>query len=125
MIRLLNVPEVYISAFIVVFAYVGAFALRQSMSDVWIMTAFGVLGFFMIRGGYPLAPLVLGAILGPLAERYFQTTMIRNANDWTVFFTRPLSAALLAISLAVFALLGYRTFRDSRRARAAIEQAGA
>jgi putative tricarboxylic transport membrane protein len=122
MIRLLNVPEVYIAAFIVVFAYVGAFALRQSMSDVWIMTAFGVLGFFMLRGGYPMAPLVLGAILGPLAERYFQTTMIRNANDWTVFFTRPLSAALLAISLAVFTLLGYRAWRDSRRTRAAIEQ---
>jgi putative tricarboxylic transport membrane protein len=125
MIRLLNVPEVYIAAFIVVFAYVGAFALRQSMSDVWIMTAFGVIGFFMIRGGYPLAPLVLGAILGPLAERYFQTTMIRNANDWTVFFTRPLSAALLAITLAVFVLLAYRAVRDSRRARAAIDQAGA
>jgi putative tricarboxylic transport membrane protein len=95
------------------------------MSDVWIMTAFGVLGFFMLRGGYPLAPLVLGAILGPLAERYFQTTMIRNANDWTVFLTRPLSAALLAIALAVFLLLAYRAVRDSRRARAALEKAAA
>jgi putative tricarboxylic transport membrane protein len=123
MIRLLNVPEVYIAAFIVVFAYVGAFALRQSMSDVWIMTAFGVLGFFMLRGGYPLAPLVLGAILGPLAERYFQTTMIRNANDWTVFFTRPLSAVLLTIAFAVFLLLAYRAARDSRRRYMAGEQA--
>jgi putative tricarboxylic transport membrane protein len=123
LIRLLSVPEVYIAAFIVVFAYVGAFALRQSMSDVFIMTAFGVLGFFMVRAGYPLAPLVLGAILGPLAERYFQTTMIRNANDWTVFFTRPLSAALLAITFAVFLVLTYRAIRDSRVARAAREQA--
>jgi putative tricarboxylic transport membrane protein len=87
------------------------------------MTAFGVLGFFMVRAGYPLAPLVLGAILGPLAERYFQTTMIRNANDWTVFFTRPLSAALLAITFAVFLVLTYRAIRDSRVARAAREQA--
>jgi putative tricarboxylic transport membrane protein len=123
MIRLLRMPEVYIAAFIVVFAYVGAFALRQSMSDVFIMTAFGVLGFFMVRAGYPLAPLVLGAILGPLAERYFQTTMIRNANDWTVFFTRPLSAALLAITFAVFLVLTYRAIRDSRVTRAAREQA--
>ena len=122
LIRLLNVPEVYVAAFVVLFAYVGAFALRQSISDVWIMTAFGVLGFFMLRGGYPLAPLVLGAILGPLAERYFTTTMIRNANDWTVFFTRPLSAALLAITFAVFALLAYRAIRDSRRARAATDR---
>jgi len=125
MIRLLNVPEVYVAAFIVVFAYVGAFALRQSMSDVWIMTAFGVLGFFMLRGGYPLAPLVLGAILGPLAERYFQTTMIRNANDWTVFFTRPLSAALLAIAFAVFVLLAYRAARDARRRAQAIREEAA
>jgi putative tricarboxylic transport membrane protein len=125
MIRLLNVPEVYVAAFIVVFAYVGAFALRQSMSDVWIMTAFGVLGFFMLRGGYPLAPLVLGAILGPLAERYFQTTMIRNANDWTVFFTRPLSGALLAIAFAVFVLLAYRAARDARRRAQAIREEAA
>ncbi len=122
MIRMLNVPEVYIAAFVVLFAYIGAFALRQSISDVWIMTAFGLLGFFMVRGGYPLAPLVLGAILGPLAERYFNTTMIRNANDWTVFFTRPLSAVLMAVTFAVFALLAYRAIRDSRRARAAMDE---
>jgi putative tricarboxylic transport membrane protein len=122
MIRMLNVPEVYVVAFVVLFAYIGAFALRQSMSDVWIMTFFGILGFFMVRGGYPLAPLVLGAILGPLAERYFATTMIRNANDWTVFFTRPLSLVLLLITFAVFALLAYRAVRESRRARAAMDR---
>ena len=122
MIRLLGVPEVYVAAFVALFAYVGAFALRQSMSDVWIMTAFGVLGFFMLRGGYPLAPLVLGAILGPLAERYFTTTMIRNANDWTVFFTRPLSAVLLVITLAVFIVLAHRAIKESRRTRAAADR---
>jgi putative tricarboxylic transport membrane protein len=121
MIRMLGVPEVYVAAFIVLFAFVGAFALRQSMSDVWIMTGFGILGFFMVRAGYPLAPLVLGAILGPLAERYFQTTMIRNANDWTVFFKRPLSLVLLIVTFAVFCLLAYRAYREHRRAKAAIE----
>lgn len=120
MIRALAMPEVYISAFVVLFAYMGAFALRQSISDVWIMTGFGVLGFFMVRGGYPLAPLVLGAILGPLAERYFNTTMIRSQNDWTVFFTRPLSAALLAITVLTFVLLAYRAIRENRRIQAAL-----
>jgi putative tricarboxylic transport membrane protein len=120
MIRALAMPEVYISAFVVLFAYMGAFALRQSISDVWIMTGFGVLGIFMVRGGYPLAPLVLGAILGPLAERYFNTTMIRSQNDWTVFFTRPLSATLLAICVLTFALLAYRAFRENQRTKAAL-----
>jgi putative tricarboxylic transport membrane protein len=120
MIRALAMPEVYISAFVVLFAYMGAFALRQSISDVWIMTGFGVLGIFMVRGGYPLAPLVLGAILGPLAERYFNTTMIRSQNDWTVFFTRPLSATLLAICVLTFALLAYRAIKENRRTKAVL-----
>jgi putative tricarboxylic transport membrane protein len=122
LIRALAMPEVYIAAFVVLFAYMGAFALRQSISDVWIMTAFGLLGFFMVKGGYPLAPLVLGAILGPLAERYFNTTMIREGNDWTVFFTRPLSAALLAITFATFALLAFRTYRAQRKTKATLER---
>jgi putative tricarboxylic transport membrane protein len=74
----------------------------------------------MVKGGYPLAPLVLGAILGPLAERYFNTTMIRTDNDWTIFFTRPLSATLLAITIATFALLAYRALRAHRRTQATL-----
>jgi putative tricarboxylic transport membrane protein len=122
LIRALAMPEVYIAAFVVLFAYMGAFALRQSISDVWIMTGFGLLGFFMVKGGYPLAPLVLGAILGPLAERYFNTTMIRSNNDWTLFFTRPLSGALLAIALAAFALLAYRAVRENRKTKETLER---
>ena len=122
MIRALAMPEVYIAAFVVLFAYMGAFALRQSISDVWIMTGFGMLGFFMVRGGYPLAPLVLGAILGPLAERYFDTTMIRTGNDWTIFFTRPLSGTLMAITVSTFGLLAYRAIRAHRKTQATLKQ---
>jgi putative tricarboxylic transport membrane protein len=122
MIRALAMPEVYITAFVVLFAYMGAFALRQSISDVWIMTGFGMLGFFMVKGGYPLAPLVLGAILGPLAERYFDTTMIRTGNDWTIFFTRPLSGTLLAITVSTFALLAYRAIKAHRKTQATLRR---
>lgn len=111
MVRLLRLPEAYIAAVIVLFAYVGAFALRNSLSDVWVMTIFAVLGYFMQRKGYPLAPLVLGAILGPLAERYFVTAMISSNNDASVFFTRPISAGLLVALLAVLAFLIYRAVR--------------
>jgi putative tricarboxylic transport membrane protein len=113
LIRVLNFPEVYVSAFVVLFAFIGAFALRQSYSDVWIMFAFGVIGFVMVRSAYPIAPLVLGAILGPLAERHFMTTMISSGNDWTVFFTRPISGTLMVILILLIALLGYRAYRAS------------
>ncbi|HVF02300.1 MAG TPA: tripartite tricarboxylate transporter permease [Rubrobacteraceae bacterium] len=113
LIRMLNFPEVYVSAFVVLFAFIGAFALRQSYSDVWIMFAFGVIGFIMVRSEYPIAPLVLGAILGPLAERHFMTTMISSGNDWTVFFTRPISGTLMVILILLVALLSYRAYRAS------------
>ena len=111
MVRLLRVPEAYVAVLIVLFAYIGAFAIRNTLSDVWIMAGFAVLGLLLQRFGFPLAPLVLGAILGPLAERYFTTTMISTDNDPSVFLTRPVSAALVVVWLALVAFL---TFRASR-----------
>jgi putative tricarboxylic transport membrane protein len=57
-----------------------------------------VLGFYMRRFGFPTAPMVLGVILGPLAEGYFMTSMANYGDDWTVFFTRPKSAFLMALA---------------------------
>lgn len=111
LIRVLNFPEVYVSAFVVLFSFIGGLALRQSLSDVWITFAFGVIGFAMSRSYYPIAPLILGAILGPLAERHFVTTMISSGNDWTVFFTRPISGTLMVILILLMLLLGYRAYR--------------
>src|SRR5215210_1071060 len=113
LIRVLNFPEVYVSAFVVLFSFIGALALRQSLSDVWITFAFGVIGFAMSRSDYPIAPLVLGAILGPLAERHFLTTMISSGNDWTVFFTRPISGSLMVVLILLVLLLSYRAYRAS------------
>jgi putative tricarboxylic transport membrane protein len=101
---------------IVLFAYIGAFAIRNSISDVWIMTLFAVLGFFLQKWGYPLAPLVLGAILGPLAERFFTTAMISSDNDLSIFVTRPISAVLIVIWVAVLGFLVYRSIAQSRQA---------
>jgi putative tricarboxylic transport membrane protein len=114
-IRLLNTPEVYVGAFVVLLTFIGALALRQSLSDVWIMVAFGIIGFFMQWYGYPIAPLVLGAILGPLAENYFLTTMISSANDWTVFFTRPISGVLSVMLILLVIWLLYKAVRPGRR----------
>jgi len=114
MVRLLKVPEAYVAVVIVLFAYIGAFAIRNSISDVWIMTLFAVLGYFMQRWGYPLAPLVLGAILGPLAERFFTTAMISSANDISVFVTRPISATLVVLWVLVLCFLVFRAVAQSR-----------
>lgn len=114
MVKMLNVPEAYVAVMIVLFSYIGAFAIRNSISDVWIMTLFAIIGYFMQRWGYPLAPLVLGAILGPLAERFFTTAMISSGNDVTTFVTRPISAVLVVIWLLVLGFLVQRSVRQSR-----------
>src|SRR5688572_8060621 len=98
--KVLEAPEAIISAFVVVFCFVGAFAQRNSLPDLYVMAAFGMLGFLFERFRFPLAPLVLGTILGPIAESNFMTTMVSFNNDWTVFFTRPISGTILALSLA-------------------------
>ena len=111
LIRMLNVPEAYVAVIIVLFAYIGSFAIRNSLSDVWIMTLFAILGYLMQRAGYPLAPLVLGAILGPLAERYFTTSMIASDNSLSIFVDKPVTTALLIIWVALLALLVWRATR--------------
>lgn len=92
-----NVSVIY--AFIIVFSIVGAFGVRNNITDVYLCIAFGILGYFMKRYGFPTAPLVLGVILGPLAESYFMTSLANYNNDFSVFFTRPVSATLMGFAL--------------------------
>lgn len=98
--KVLEAPEAIVSAFVVVFCFVGAFAQRNSLPDLYVMAAFGLVGFLFERFKFPLAPLVLGTILGPLAENNFMTTMVSFDNDWTVFFTRPISGTIMALTIA-------------------------
>ena len=95
---LMRVDATIICAFIVVFSVVGAFGVRNNIADVFICMAFGILGFYMKRFGFPAAPLVLGVILGPLAEGYLMTSMANYHDDLTIFFTRPKSAVLMAFA---------------------------
>lgn len=122
MVRLLRVPEPYIAVVIVLFAYIGAFAIRNSISDVWVMVLAAALGVGMQRLGYPLAPLVLGAILGPLAERFFVTSMISSGNDLSIFVTRPLSATLVACWVLVLLFLVYQTVGGRRKGAMATDE---
>ena len=116
--QLMKVPEPILAAFIITFCFIGAYALRNDMADVWLTMLFGVLGFFMRRYNLPIPPLILGVILGPLAEQYFLTSMVSYGNDVTVFFTRPVSAAVLLTSAGLLlwpALKGWLARRKALR----------
>jgi len=115
LVRVLELPEAVVSAFVVMFCFIGAFAARNNLSDLYVIAAFGVLGFLFERWRFPIAPLVLGSILGPLAETTFMTTMISFGNDWTVFFTRPVSGAIMALALLALAFPLLRQLLSRRK----------
>jgi putative tricarboxylic transport membrane protein len=98
---LMKVPAAVLNTFIVVFCFLGAYALRNDMADVWLTMLFGILGFVMRRWDLPIPPLVMGVILGPMAEQYFLTSMVSNGNDVSIFVTRPVSAVILLLSAAM------------------------
>jgi putative tricarboxylic transport membrane protein len=112
---LMRVPAPILNTFIVVFCFLGAFALRNDMADVWLTMLFGVLGFFMRRYVLPIPPLVMGVILGPMAEQYFLTSMVSHQNDLTVFFRRPVSAVVLLMALSMIVWPFLKEARARRR----------
>jgi putative tricarboxylic transport membrane protein len=103
LVKVLDFPEPVVTAFVVMFCFLGAFAARNNVDDLWVIVGFGVLGLLMERYRFPVAPLVLGAILGPLAESNFMTMMISHNNDWAVLFTRPISGTIMAITAIALA----------------------
>jgi putative tricarboxylic transport membrane protein len=100
-VRLLQVPRSLLFAAVLVFATLGVYSLNNSLFDVVVVYVLGVMAFFMRRHGLPLAPTVLGVVLGPLLEQHFRRAMAISGGDPTVFFTRPVSAAILALAVAV------------------------
>jgi putative tricarboxylic transport membrane protein len=111
LVRVLELPEVIVSAYVIMCCILGAFAARNNITDVWLVVVFGVVGYLCERLRFPIAPLVLGVILGPLAETNFMTTMISFGNDWTVFFTRPISGSVMAIAILTIVYPVFRQYR--------------
>ncbi|MCU0769178.1 MAG: tripartite tricarboxylate transporter permease [Burkholderiaceae bacterium] len=97
-VQVLKIPRPLLYAGILVFATLGAYSLHQSVTDLVTLLVFGLLGFLMRRWGFPVAPAVIGLILGPLAESQFRRALAISQGDPSVFFTQPISATLLALT---------------------------
>ena len=88
---------------VVAISLVGVFALRGNAADAWVALFFGVVGFAMLRAGYPLAPAVLGLILGPMIETNYRRALTLSSGSHTVFLESPISLVLLALAVVSFA----------------------
>jgi putative tricarboxylic transport membrane protein len=103
-VRILRIPPPLLYAGILVFATIGTYGISNSPVDLVLLYAIGAVGFLMRRYDFPTAPVVIGMILGPLAEQEFRRAMTISNGDWTVLVSQPLSAGLLG--LAALALVG-------------------
>ena len=103
-VRILTIPRPLLYAAILVFATLGVYSLANSLVDVLVMYLIGAIGFFMRRYDFPVGPMILGVILGPLLERQFRTALQISQGDLTIFITRPISAVLLLVAVAVLVL---------------------
>jgi putative tricarboxylic transport membrane protein len=99
--RVMLLPRPLLFGGVLVLASLGVYSLNRSLLDVGILYAVGALGLALRVLGVPLVPAVLGLVLGPMAEQQFRRAVAISEGDFTVFVTRPISAALLAAALAV------------------------
>ena len=118
-VKLLKVPKPQLYAGILIFATVGAYGMRQSTFDLFLLYGVGVLGLVMRRFSFPTAPVVVGMILGPLAEAQLRNAIAMGEGSPLVFLQRPMSLTLLVIVLLVL-LVPRLVKRLSRRSGLAV-----
>lgn len=105
LVQVLRVPQHMIVPIIFVLCAVGSFAIAGRLFDVYVMLAFGLIGFFLRHFGYPMAPLVLGIVLGDLLEKNLRRALILSDGDLSPFFTRPIAGTVAAL---IFATVGWK-----------------
>ena len=97
--KVIELPYNVLGPGIIIFCVAGVFAVRNNFGDIWIMIIFAILGFFMEKYNYPLAPLILGVVLGPIAEQNLRQAMIISDNNPMVLVSTPISAILIVLSV--------------------------
>ena len=101
--RILKIPQPQLYAGILVFATIGTYGISNSVMDLVLLYGIGIIAMFMRRFDFPVAPVVIGMILGPMAEQAMRQALTISQGDWTTFVTRPVSLCILLVALAALA----------------------
>ncbi len=107
-VKVLELPRWFLMPAVAALSFVAVYAVNQSAFDLVLMTAFGVIGLLMRRGGFPLAPVILGLVLGPLMEKNLRRALALSDGDWSVMFSSWLAIGLwvlAAVSLSMPTLM--------------------
>lgn len=112
-VKLLDIPKHILLPIIMVLCIVGAYSTANRVFDVWSVFVFGLIGFFFKRLKVPSTPLIIGFILGPMAETNLRRALMASSGDWSVFVTRPISLVFLLVSLGSVIIV----LRQNKRAK--------
>ncbi|MFW6229120.1 MAG: tripartite tricarboxylate transporter permease, partial [Alkalispirochaeta sp.] len=99
--RLISTPKRFLIPAILLFCLIGSYSINNSMFDIGILIASGLVGFALRKFGFPVAPVILGLILGPMFEINLRRALMLSRGDWTSFVTRPLSLSFIIIAILV------------------------
>ena len=113
-IRVVSVPKAVLIPVVLVLCVIGAYALNNIIENVYVLLLFGVLGYALVKLGFPLAPLILGVILGDQIEVNLVRAIMTDSNPW-LFLTRPISGTLIALSVASVILALWQHHRAQAR----------
>ena len=113
-VRVVSLRPQILMPLVVAVSLIGAFALRGNLADAWFALFFGLVGFAMLRRGYPLAPAVLGLILGPMVEMNYRRALALSSGSHRAFVESPIALALLALATASFLAPALRGLWNAR-----------
>lgn len=116
--KLLNVKQSILMPLIMVFCVAGSFASGNNVFDCKVALVLGIFGWFMMKFGFPVVPMVLGIVLGPIFEPNLRRALVASKMDWSVFFTQPISCAFIIISVLCVAL----SIRNQKKGKKTAEQ---
>lgn len=107
-LSVLRLRKVHLLPLVVMLSVMGAFALQSSVFDLWSVLGFGALGYFLRLYGYPLSPIVIGVMLGPICESNFRRSLLISRDGLSIFWEREIAFTILSVTviLVVWGLAG-------------------
>lgn len=116
LIRISNAPKYAVVPVVLSLCVAGSFALNNRIFDVFIFVVFGLIGYYLTSVGMPMAPIVLGLVLGPMVENNLRMALMTNS-DISLFFTRPISLIFIVLSVASMLFTMYQNYGQSKKAK--------
>ncbi len=113
-IRILDVRVAILAALAVVVTMLGVFSINNSIFDLWVVLAFGVIGYGMRKFGFEPGPLVLAFVLGSMLEPALRQSLLISGGNVAVFVTRPISGTILTLAAAFMTIMALRSVRSRR-----------